>query len=40
MILDRAGQKDDPLLEEPRINVIGALAAVGLLDNLRVMLLL
>jgi len=33
-ILDRSGQKDDALLQQARKNVVGALAAVGLLDTI------
>ena len=32
-VVDRAGDEDDPFLQQARINVIGALAAVGLLDH-------
>ena len=32
-ILDRAGDEDDPLLEKPRIDVVGPFPAVGLLDH-------
>src|SRR5256885_15103912 len=33
MILDRAGDEDDPLAQQPRKNVEAALAPVGLLDD-------
>ena len=33
MVLDRAGDEDDPLAQQPRINVEAALAPVGLLDD-------
>ena len=33
VVLDRAGDEDDALLEQARIDVVGALAAVGLLDH-------
>jgi hypothetical protein len=33
LVLDRAGDEDDALLQEARIDVIGPLAAVGLLDH-------
>src|SRR4029450_11272022 len=33
LVFDRARDKDDALLQEARINVIGPLAAVGLLDH-------
>ena len=33
MVLDRAGDEDDPLAQQPRENVEAALAPVGLLDN-------
>src|SRR5260370_12845964 len=33
--MHRADQKDDPLLQQARIDVVGALAAVGLLDHHR-----
>ena len=32
-VLDRTGDEDDALLEEPRIDVVGPLAADGLLDH-------
>ena len=32
-VLDRTGDENDALLEEPRINVVGPLAADGLLDH-------
>jgi len=35
MILDNAGDEDDALLQEQRKDVVGALAAVGLLDDHR-----
>ena len=34
-IVHRADQKDDPLLQQARIDVVGAFAAVGLLDHHR-----
>ena len=34
-VFHRAGNEDDPLLEEPREDVIGAFAAVRLLDDHR-----
>ena len=33
MVLDRAGDEDDPFAQQPRINVEAALAAVRLLDD-------
>ena len=33
MVLDRAGDEDDPLAQQPRIDVEAALAPVGLLDD-------
>ena len=33
MVLDRAGDEDDPLAQQPRINVEAALAPVGLFDD-------
>ena len=33
MVLDRAGDEDDPLAQQPRINVEAALAPVRLLDD-------
>ena len=33
MVLDRAGDEDDPLAQQPRVNVEAALAAVRLLDD-------
>ena len=33
MVFDRARDEDDALLQEARIDVIGPLAAVGLLDH-------
>jgi hypothetical protein len=33
VIFNRAGQEDDALLEHARVNVVGALATVGLLDD-------
>jgi hypothetical protein len=33
VVLDRARHKDDPLLEEARIDVVSPLAAAGLLDH-------
>ena len=33
MVLDRAGDEDDPLAQQPRENVEAALAPVGLLDD-------
>ena len=33
MVLDRAGDEDDPLPQQPRINVEAALAPVRLLDD-------
>ena len=33
LVVDRAGQEDDPLLQQARIDVVGALAAGGLLDH-------
>jgi hypothetical protein len=33
IVLDRARDEDDPLLEQARIDVIGALAPVGLFDH-------
>ena len=35
VILDRAGDEDQPLLQQARIDVEGALAAGGLLDHHR-----
>ena len=35
VVLDRPGDEDDALLQQPRIDVVGALAAVGLLDDHR-----
>ena len=35
VVLDRTGDEDDPLLQQARIDVVGALAAVGLLDHHR-----
>ncbi len=35
VILDRTGDEDHPLLEQARIDVVGALAAGGLLDHHR-----
>jgi len=32
-VLDRPGDEDDPLLEQPRVDVIGPLATVGLFDH-------
>ena len=32
---DRGAEKDDPLVEQPRVDVEGALAARGLLDHHR-----
>ena len=32
-IVDRPDQKDDPLFEQTRINVVGALPTIGLLDH-------
>src|SRR6185312_8948878 len=34
-VIDRADEKNDALLQQPRIDVVGALAAVGLLDHHR-----
>src|SRR5438045_9103030 len=34
-VVDRRAQEDDPLLEEPRVDVEGALAAVRLFDDRR-----
>ncbi len=33
VVVDRADQKNDPLLQQARIDVEGPLAAVGLLDH-------
>lgn len=33
VIIDRRTDEDDPLFEEPRVNVVGSLAAAGLLDD-------
>ena len=33
MILDRTRDEDDPLAQQPRINIEAALAPVGLLDD-------
>ena len=33
LVFDRAGDEDDALLQQARIDVIGALAAVGLFDH-------
>jgi hypothetical protein len=35
MVFDRPGDEDDALLQETRIDVVGALAPVGLLDHHR-----
>src|SRR5207344_2036829 len=32
-ILDRPSDEDNPLLQEPRVDVVGPLATVGLLDH-------
>src|SRR5207247_3243047 len=34
-VFHRAGDEDDALLEQPRIDVVGALATIGLLDHHR-----
>src|SRR5215831_3678380 len=33
VVVDRAGDEDDALLQKPRIDVVGALATIGLLDH-------
>src|SRR3990172_1160685 len=33
VVLDRAADEDDPVLQEPGVDVVGALAAAGLLDH-------
>ena len=35
VVVDRMAQKDDPILEQPRIDVVGAFAAARLLDDHR-----
>src|SRR6516164_5177716 len=35
VVVDRAGNEDDALLQKPRIDVVGALATIGLLDHHR-----
>ena len=34
-VVDRAGQENDPLLQQARVDIVGALAPVGLLDHHR-----
>src|SRR3954454_9321175 len=34
-VVDRRAQENDPLLEQPGEDVVGALASVGLLDHIR-----
>src|SRR5262249_20999239 len=33
VVVDFAAQKNNPVLEQPRVNVVGAFTAAGLLDN-------